>query len=110
MRKILDTILQIENDSKAIVVDAQNKAREIKETAEKENAQSIKAVRTEAEESLLISVNNAKKKWEIKNQKYILSQESLLSDFLNTKGAEIEKTTDKIMAIIKKPRHKKIDE
>ena len=110
MIKILDTILKIENDSKAIVADAQKKAREIKEKAEKENADRLNAVRTQAEASLVASMNKTKKEWEEKYQHVLSLQNTLYSDFLNAKSIEIDNTADKIMAIIKKPRHKSINE
>ena len=85
MKKILDTILQIEEESKAQVQEAQQKARDMKESAERENAQRL-------------------------DQRVLLSQDAMMAEFLNAKKSEIENTVEKIFTIIKTPLHKYIDE
>lgn len=106
MLKILNTILKIEDDSKASVAEAQKKAREIKDAAEKENTARLAAAREEAEALLVASVNMAKKEREEKYQNALSLQDALYSDSIKAKSSEIENSVDKIMDIIKKPRHK----
>lgn len=108
--KILDTILQIEDNSKAQVAEAQKKAREIREAAEKENADRLSAARAESAAALAASVNEAKKEWEEKYRATLHSQDALQSDFIQSKSSEIESAADKIAAIIKNPQYKNIDD
>ena len=106
MIKILDTILKIEDESKTKVLEAQKKAREIKESAEKKNSDRLTAVREETEALLLAAMNNSKKEWEDKYRNLFSLQEAVYSDFIKTKHAEIESTAEKIVTMITKPQHK----
>ncbi len=110
MKSILDTIIKVEDESKTIVEEAQKKAREIKEKAERENAARLDAARKETASSLMTSTNKAKKEWEEKIQHTLSSQDTLYSEFLNSKSNEIEQTVDKILARIKTPQHKNLNE
>lgn len=110
MIKILDTILQIEHDSKEKVAAAQQRAREIKEKAEKENAERLSAARTQAAAALASSLHEAKKEWEEKYQQILSSQDKIHADFIESKSNEINKTADKIAALIKNPRQKNIND
>lgn len=110
MTKILDAILEIEDDAKAQVGEAQKKARESKENAEKENTERVNAARAEAATSLLATISKTKKEWDEKYRQTILSQDSSHADFLNTKAQEIESVAAKIAAIIQTPRYKIFNE
>ena len=110
MMKILDTILKIEDDSKAKVVDAQKKARELKEAAENENTERLHKARAQAASSLTACVNKAKKEWQEKYEQTVLSQDSEHTDFIDSKRGEIDNAADKILTIIKNPRYKNIDD
>jgi len=110
MIKILDTVLQIEEESKTKVQEAQKKAREIKEKAEKENTERLDAARNKAASSLMDSINQTKKEWEDKVRQALSSQDTMYSGFIKTHNSEIEQTADKILDIVKRPRHKTIHE
>ncbi len=110
IKDILDTILKIEDDSKAQVVEAQKKAREIKETAEKENTERLNAVRAEAAASLLACISTVRQEWEEKYQQALSSQETIHTDFFTNNSEKINHTADKVLAIILKPKQAALNE
>lgn len=107
IRDILDSILKVENDSKAKIEQAQKKARDIKEAAEKENAERLNAARSEAASELIASIQKAKKEWDEKYQQTLASQNTVHADFIKDNSKKIDQTADKILSIIITPQHKK---
>lgn len=105
MMKILDTLLQIENDSKTRVAEAQKQAREIKDSADRKNTDRLNSARAEAAALLLARINETKTKWQEKVQQTLLSEDKLQTDFISAKSHEIAGTTDHIVEIIKNPRY-----
>lgn len=110
MIKILDTILQIENDSKAQVAEAQKKAREMREAADRENAERLNNARTQAGTFLADRIDETRKKWQEKIKGTLDAQSRLQADLFQTKSGEIERTADRIVLFIKNPWHNTTDD
>jgi vacuolar-type H+-ATPase subunit H len=107
IKDMLDTILKIENDSKAKVVEAQKRAQEIKEAAEKENSERLNAARSQAATSLLDSINHAKKEWEAKYAQALSSHQTSHTEFIQSHSEKIDDTAKKVLSIILTPEQKK---
>jgi vacuolar-type H+-ATPase subunit H len=107
IKDILDSILKVESASKSKIEEAQKKAREIKEAAEKENTERVNAARSDAASDLIASIQKAKKEWDEKYQRDLSSQDALHADFINNNRNKIDQAADKILSIIATPQHKK---
>ncbi|MDZ7722183.1 MAG: hypothetical protein U5R06_04980 [candidate division KSB1 bacterium] len=110
MNKILDTVIKVEDESKKVVQDAQQKARDMKEKAEKENAARVDAARKEAASLYQNSIEKTQKEWQEKIQQTRSAQDTLYSDLLKAKHDDIEQAVDKILTQIKTPQHKTLNE
>lgn len=106
IKNILDTILKIEDDSKAQVVKAKEKARELKEAAEKENTERLNAARAQASSALIESINKAKQEWEENYQQKLAAQDTLYDDIVKRKRQDIDRTAEKVLSIIINPAYK----